>query len=418
MLIATLLAVAVLAWPMSGLGRRGTGWESEAADGDRRGVRDAHLSHGLGGWLSKVRSVPAGAMSGGLDETVELVAVGLEAGLSLPDAVEVVTELELADHQVDALQEILAVVSGSPSAPEDDGVPDGRAGGRECSGVAVPAAPTPDGGASGAVVPAETELAFVLAAVALSGRSGAPLSAALRTAAEVSRAEQAARERQTVLMAGPKASMLLLTLLPLAGPFLAWSLGWDPLAQSATIYLLMAGGGLLTLGGWLWSRRLIRAAGRITAIEPDPARSLDAATVLDLARAVDLMPLALLTGCGATEAIELVAGVVPGRVAADLKVAVAARRWDTEPGREWQLAGPAWAAVGIAWRTADRAGAAPAGLLGATAERIRRTEATRIEARIQRAGVLLVLPLGLCFLPGFLLTTVVPVVADLVIRIL
>ena len=83
-----------------------------------------------------------------------------------------------------------------------------------------------------------------------------------------------------------------------------------------------------------------------------------------------------------------------------------------------QLAGPAWSSVGIAWRTADRAGAAPAGLLTATAARIRRTEAAQIEARIQRAGVLLVLPLGLCFLPGFLLTTVVPVVADLVTRVL
>ena len=188
------------------------------------------------------------------------------------------------------------------------------------------------------------------------------MSAALRLAAEVTRAEESARERQAVLMAGPRASMMLLTLLPLAGPLLAWSLGWDPFAQSAAIYVLIGLGGVLTLLGWLWSRRLVRGAGRVTCLAPDPTRASTPAAVLDVARAVDLMPLAL-------------------------------------------------------W-TADRAGAAPAGLLTATAARIRRTEAAQIEARIQRAGVLLVLPLGLCFLPGFLLTTVVPVVADLVTRVL
>ncbi len=43
-------------------------------------------------------------------------------------------------------------------------------------------------------------------------------------------------------------------------------------------------------------------------------------------------------------------------------------------------------------------------------ERMRVAEARRVEAALQRAGVLLVLPLGVCFLPGFVATTVVPVV--------
>ena len=42
-----------------------------------------------------------------------------------------------------------------------------------------------------------------------------------------------------------------------------------------------------------------------------------------------------------------------------------------------------------------------------------RTEDARVEAAVQRAGVLLVLPLGLAFLPGFVGTTVVPVVLHL-----
>ena len=52
----------------------------------------------------------------------------------------------------------------------------------------------------------------------------------------------------------------------------------------------------------------------------------------------------------------------------------------------------------------------PAGLLAAAARRMHDDEARRVEAAVQRAGVLLVLPLGACFLPGFVATTVTPVV--------
>ncbi len=41
-------------------------------------------------------------------------------------------------------------------------------------------------------------------------------------------------------------------------------------------------------------------------------------------------------------------------------------------------------------------------------------ESRRVEAAVQRAAVLLVLPLGACFLPGFVATTVAPVVLHLV----
>jgi len=52
-------------------------------------------------------------------------------------------------------------------------------------------------------------------------------------------------------------------------------------------------------------------------------------------------------------------------------------------------------------------------VLLAAAERMRRAESARVEAGLQRARGLLVLPLGACFLPGFVGTTVVPVVMHL-----
>ena len=45
---------------------------------------------------------------------------------------------------------------------------------------------------------------------------------------------------------------------------------------------------------------------------------------------------------------------------------------------------------------------------------MRALESRRVEAAVQRAAVLLVLPLGACFLPGFVATTVAPVVLHLV----
>ena len=48
--------------------------------------------------------------------------------------------------------------------------------------------------------------------------------------------------------------------------------------------------------------------------------------------------------------------------------------------------------------------------IAALADDLRADRAVAAEAAAQRAGVLIVLPLGLCFLPAFLLAGLVPVV--------
>lgn len=58
----------------------------------------------------------------------------------------------------------------------------------------------------------------------------------------------------------------------------------------------------------------------------------------------------------------------------------------------------------------NRAGVAPADLLMSAAIRMHEVHDETMAARIQRAAVLLVLPLGGLFLPGFVATTVVPLV--------
>jgi Type II secretion system (T2SS), protein F len=137
-------------------------------------------------------------------------------------------------------------------------------------------------------------------------------------------------------------------------------------------------------------------------------------TVDDAAVALALLAASLRGGAGAVECLEAVAAVDPTSAGRDLGVVAAAHRWGEPADRAWDHVGPGWAPAGVAWHAALAAGAAPAGLVDAAARRMRAAESRRVEGALHRAGVLLVLPLGLCFLPGFVATTVAPLVLLLV----
>jgi pilus assembly protein TadC len=63
-------------------------------------------------------------------------------------------------------------------------------------------------------------------------------------------------------------------------------------------------------------------------------------------------------------------------------------------------------------------GTAPAAAVARLAQEARERAAHSARAAARRAGVLVVLPLGLCFLPAFVLLGVVPVVAGIAGRLL
>ena len=137
------------------------------------------------------------------------------------------------------------------------------------------------------------------------------------------------------------------------------------------------------------------------------------ATVAEASAALGLVAAALRGGTGSIEALEAVAAVDTGAAGRELAVVAVAQRWGESPEQAWARVGPGWSGAAVAWHAAHEAGAAPAGLLAAAASRMRQSEARRLEAALHRSGVLLVLPLGLCFLPGFLGTTILPVVVCL-----
>ncbi|XVX20877.1 type II secretion system F family protein [Actinomycetota bacterium] len=173
---------------------------------------------------------------------------------------------------------------------------------------------------------------------------------------------------------------------------------------------------LVALAVLAWPSRRHAAAGQRdpehtgldTPPGPDPA-----GTPAEVADALVLLALALRSGIGPVEALEHVAGSCDGAVRTHLESVAAAHRWGLDPSAAWEFAPPVWRPAALAWRIALTAGAAPADLVERAATEVRDRESRRVEAAVGRAGVLLVLPLGLAFLPAFGLTTVVPVVLAL-----
>ncbi|MBA2695700.1 MAG: type II secretion system F family protein [Actinobacteria bacterium] len=128
---------------------------------------------------------------------------------------------------------------------------------------------------------------------------------------------------------------------------------------------------------------------------------------------LDLLSLALRGGADVQSAVQQVAAVVGGRAGRELGSVTAALAWGLDEDAAWGQAPVHWAPARRALALAATAGVPPAQLLADTATDLRRDTLAGIEVATARLAVRLVLPLGLAFLPAFLLTTVVPVVLAL-----
>lgn len=150
--------------------------------------------------------------------------------------------------------------------------------------------------------------------------------------------------------------------------------------------------------------------------EKDRARAPAVAgvTVEEVADASVLLALALQSGRGLVQALEEVAGVAAPGAAEDLNRVGAALRWGRPMREAWGYARAVWGPTATAFVVADAVGAPSARVLLDAATSLRETEARRLEQAGGTAAVMLVLPLGLCFLPAFVATAVVPLVAVLV----
>jgi len=170
------------------------------------------------------------------------------------------------------------------------------------------------------------------------------------------------------------------------------------------------------VGGWaglvvgaVVAGLLNRYLGRL---EPASRREERERAALDLPYAADLLAAALRAGLPTDRAVREVAdalggpvGVRLGRVAGSLGLGLApARAW--EPVHDLPAGSRLAAAVA---RSAD-SGAALAGGFARLADDLRTGRLAVAETAAQRAAVLVVLPLGLCFLPAFIVAGTVPVI--------
>jgi tight adherence protein B len=211
--------------------------------------------------------------------------------------------------------------------------------------------------------------------------AGAPLAACLRElAASFRDLGQLHRDLQ-VALAGPAATARLVTALPVGGILVGALMGFDALH---VLFLTVPGWLCLLTGAGLmfvaqrWNRRLVRSAARADAT---PGLVLD------------LTAIAMAGGGSVSRARSIVLAVT--------------ERFGIACG---ELAQTAVARVLV---LSERAGVPAAELLRSEAQQQRRDERTAGQRRAESLGVTLMLPLGLCVLPAFMLVGVVPLVMSI-----
>ncbi|HYN30070.1 MAG TPA: hypothetical protein VES95_09395 [Dermatophilaceae bacterium] len=182
-------------------------------------------------------------------ELAELAALGLRAGLSPGEAA--VLACEVGAEPQGATAAPWARVTQAVARARDEGTSVGAAVGEVAAVLAERRRPGAE------------ELAFLGAAWQLSEESGAPAAPAAAGAAAVIRGRVRARDRRAALLAGPRASMTLLSLLPLTGPLLALLIGL-PVARvyGGAAVATLGVGVALTGAGWRWAGTLLRRAVR------------------------------------------------------------------------------------------------------------------------------------------------------------
>jgi pilus assembly protein TadC len=183
---------------------------------------------------------------------------------------------------------------------------------------------------------------------------------------------------------------------------------------------LGAGLGAVTVwvlvGGW-WGLGVAVAVGAVLdrglrRLEPAAQRRQRLGEAADLPLAADLLAVVLQSGTPVDRATSEVARALPGPLGDRLHRVARLLQLGAPAQEAWAQLAPVPGAdrlVRAAVRSADH-GAALAGALRRLADDLRADRAIEVEAGARRAGVLIVLPLGLCFLPAFILAGLVPVI--------
>lgn len=317
-------------------------------------------------WLRR-RSDPAATVDA-IAAVAERLAVLLSAGVSAPAAWAHVGEQSELPAGADGV-----VLAAAAAAAAD--------------GVSVAAAIS----TTRSEVPgASAEWSVLAAAWSVAADSGAPLAASLRDLAAALRDEAQLRREVHAALAGPIASARLVMGLPLLAVLFGAAFGFDTVTalfgNLLGVACVVLGGGLLWAGR-RWSTALAVRATRSRA---------------DAGLELELLAIAMSSGASIDRGRALVADALAagGAIAAGARLAGDPPLGSSAPDAVIALA--------------VRAGAPVADLLRAESFRLRRVARAEGAARAAALGVRLMLPLGACVLPAFVLLGVVPLLVSVV----
>ncbi|WP_163544660.1 type II secretion system F family protein [Occultella kanbiaonis] len=149
----------------------------------------------------------------------------------------------------------------------------------------------------------------------------------------------------------------------------------------------------------------------------DPARSRlpirgrrrESGPVVDPAVVLDLLDAALTAGVSIPAALDALGHALPAGQGEPLRRVAGALRLGADWDQAWLGVDDGWAAVSGALAPAWCDGVAPGAGLRQAAEGVRARRGASAREAAARLGVQLVLPLGLCLLPSFILLGLVPV---------
>jgi pilus assembly protein TadC len=187
------------------------------------------------------------------------------------------------------------------------------------------------------------------------------------------------------------------------GPVRRWAeAGLAGLAAGALL-----GGGML---GLLAGAGVVVGTERLLRRSPTAAGEAGEAVRRDLPVACDLLAVCLAAGTPTSAAVAAVATAVPGPLGEWLAEVGALYRLGAAPRQAWAGAPPGTEALGRVLVRAGESGSTVMPALHRLAADVRTAQRSDVEASVRRAGVWVLAPLGLCFLPAFLCLGVVPLV--------
>lgn len=218
-------------------------------------------------------------------------------------------------------------------------------------------------------------------------QAGAPVAPALASFAAMLRDLAQTERHIATALTGPVATARLVMILPAIGLLFGTVLGFDPFGVMVSTLSgaasAITGLALLTLGA-LWNRKLVSSA-----------RPRDVTAGV----AAELMAIALAGGASIDRAASSVTVAVER---AGLHAAHLAGRGTIDPGVKGAL------------DLSRRAGVPASDLLRSHAQEARRAAAATAIQKAESLGVKLVIPLGVCVLPAFMLLGVAPLLIGVI----